>query len=151
MILVRWDNEWLLAQCAFPGTGRVGLIGGSRSRLSQKGFCERVVQAGSLPTVRSWRTSVPFDVDGITFYPELRYRGFIVHPTAWHPDSAEPILKVLAGRWLIMPSDAQREAINESLRRQGWEFDHHHGSGGYVHVEDPDLEKIEGPPPEGPF
>lgn len=88
---------------------------------------------------------------GITLYPELHYRGAVVHPVAWHPDSAEPVLKVLAGRWLRKVSPDEAAEIMQSLRQQGWEFDHHHGSGGYVHVEDPGLEKIEGPPPAGAF
>ena len=89
-------------------------------------------------------------LSGITFYPEVRYRGMIVHPCAWHPESTEPILKVLTGRWLRkVSSDEAAEIMETATKELGWEWDHHHGSGGYIHVDE--LEKIEGPPPDGVF
>ncbi|MFG0274201.1 MAG: hypothetical protein ACF8QF_04005 [Phycisphaerales bacterium] len=89
-------------------------------------------------------------VEGVTFYPELRFQGLIVHPMKWQFMAEEPVLVVMAGRWTrtVLPEEA--EAFMESTRqRLHWTWDHHHGSGGCVHVDE--LEKLEGPPPAGPF
>lgn len=84
--------------------------------------------------------------EGITFYPEIRYRGFRVYPQAWHYESSEPLLhcymdhsEISLGGW-----DATKERMRE-LIEDGWQWDQRDGGNKYVYVDD--LEKIEGPPP----
>jgi hypothetical protein len=139
-ILARWKDNWYLA-------GRSGAWGDSPSFSMKVGL--RMRGSRGFQRVNNYLSRTFDSIEGITFYPILHYRGAIVHPMAWHPESSEPMLKVLAGQWLPETPQVEREAIMESLRQQGWEFDHHHGSGGYVHVEDPELLKFEGPPPSG--
>ena len=96
--------------------------------------------------------SVPFD-ESIRFFPELRFQGIRVTPTGWHPKSEEPLVRCeigaggLGGGRGIDPHEYQR--IVDELVNLGWEWDYREGGQGYVHVDD--LEKIEGPPPEGAF
>ncbi|MBX3351817.1 MAG: hypothetical protein KF684_02690 [Phycisphaeraceae bacterium] len=88
----------------------------------------------------------------ISFYPELRYEGCKVYPWGgWRPDSAEPILGCLIGDLRASPDETADDvrARRERLVAQGWEDGGRDGVAGYVHVDD--LEKIEGPPPDGPF
>ena len=94
----------------------------------------------------------PFD--RMIFFPEIRYRGSKVYPWGWHPTAREPILKIFAddidaskyfiGNPLVNTSDLRRALIAD-----GWDWDAREGGFKYVHVDE--LEKIEGPPPEGPF
>lgn len=100
---------------------------------------------------------------------------------SWHPDSEEPLLGLLLGdinptieaetglTVAMMPEVNRRRADDEEawkrfhdrwkeggakvmqrILNDGWERTLH-GFFKYVHVADPNLEKIEGPPPEGPF
>ncbi|MDQ7013677.1 MAG: hypothetical protein Q9O74_07230 [Planctomycetota bacterium] len=117
----------------------------------------------------------------ITFYPELHYWGMRVTPEHWHFTSPEPLLfcrlmdneiflatRIPGGpealKRAVEKKDKHAEAewrrigeansqtlaaMRRKLLADGWED---HGMDGlvkYVHVDD--LEKIEGPPPRGPF
>lgn len=94
-------------------------------------------------------------MENITFYPTLRYRGIPVSVFhGWHPDSEEPLLNLAIWGRPYLSLDEPYEVIKqrwEQLISEGWEDGGRDGMAGYVHVEDPDLEKIEGPPPDGPF
>jgi hypothetical protein len=117
--------------------------------------------------------------EGITFYPETRYWGMPVHPEHWHRESEEPLLccrlmgdeihrltgppglaeaSRLAGRseadrqhWLGLVEEAKARGreLRTRLVEDGWLDGGGEGLVKYVHVDD--LEKIEGPPPEGAF
>lgn len=91
-------------------------------------------------------------LDGITFFPELKYQGCKVYPWhGWRHDSAEPILSCLIGDLRASPDETADDvrARRERLVAQGWEDGGRDGVAGYVHVDD--IEKFEGPPPDGPF
>lgn len=93
------------------------------------------------------RSNAP--LEGITFYPRLRFRGQIVVPWGWKPDTSEPILHVFMDS-LEFPKVGDTGATIAQLERQGWgNVDPREGAFRYVHVDE--LEKTEGPPPEGPF
>ncbi len=91
---------------------------------------------------------------GIRFFPEIRYRGCKVYPEWWHRESSEPLLAVL-----LLPSDLELSKffvrppafgdLQRAMEADGWHGDGREGWHKYVHVDE--LEKIEGPPPEGPF
>jgi hypothetical protein len=116
--------------------------------------------------------------DGVTFYPEVRYRGVPVRPDRWHAESPEPMLLCVLNDLNPMidmaggPTMAQIIAANTSTDRSVWErllqertergqgilrqlhADGWQGSWGeglykYLHVDE--IEKIEGPPPVGAF
>jgi hypothetical protein len=89
--------------------------------------------------------------EGITFYPELRYKGMRVYPKGWDPDSAEPILRCEKPHLADMNLKGVhvRQAFVERLRADGWHWDDREGGWKYIHVDD--LEKVEGPPPDGTF
>lgn len=91
-------------------------------------------------------------LDGITFYPELRYKGMKVCPwNGWQPGTSEPILNVMTGSYYAYPGESRElaEARKRELLAEGWYDGGRDGMAGYVHVDK--LEKIEGPPPEGAF
>lgn len=90
----------------------------------------------------------------IRFFPEIRYRGCKVYPEWWHRESSEPLLAVH-----LLRNDLDLEkffvrppSFNDLLRAMaadGWQGDAREGWHKYIHVDE--LEKIEGPPPEGAF
>lgn len=96
--------------------------------------------------------------NGIAFYPELYYHGLPVWPASWCSESAEPIVRCEA-----MPQEGQLDDEyfqcvlqhstvdhrNNRLLADGWAKPDKFVYSKYVHVDD--LEKIEGPPPDGPF
>jgi len=87
--------------------------------------------------------SVPLN-DKIVFFPTLQYESATVYPQWWHPESEEPILFCHMMQW------EDCALSTEELRKEGWQIDDpREPARGYVHVDE--LEKIEGPPPEGPF
>ena len=90
----------------------------------------------------------------VRFFPEIRYRGCKVYPEWWHRESSEPLLAVhLPPRDLDFSKFFVRPPTLDDLQRameaDGWQGDGREGWHKYVHVDE--LEKIEGPPPEGPF
>ena len=75
------------------------------------------------------------------FFPTIRYRGALVYPKKWNPDSAEPLLSVV-----MMPWDLREAGLSiDELVADGWQYDQRDGGEKYVHVDE--LEKIDGPPP----
>ncbi len=142
MILCRWKAEWCIAQRAqanLPGCSLA--VPNSRGpRLAGPGFREYVYKT-------FWHKYVDA-IEEIVFYAEIRYKGMRVTPIMWHPESEEPLLRCLAGQSADdYPPGAGDEFI-EMLRADGWHIQRCE-TWGYVHVDE--LEKIEGPPPEGPF
>jgi hypothetical protein len=118
-------------------------------------------------------------LDDVVFYPQVRYWGMPVYPLHWHEESSEPLLRCLlmgneihrltsqAGlgeasdraaeseadhqRWLALVEEARTRdrELRTRLVEDGWLDRAGEGLEKYVHVDD--LEKIEGPPPEGAF
>jgi len=89
-------------------------------------------------------------LDGITFYPEVYYHGVQVFPQHWHPESNEP--RVACHMPLnVRPGETaeQSRARRQTLLDEGWAYSAWEGLARYVHVDE--LQKIEGPPPEGAF
>ena len=103
---------------------------------------------------RSYTSLAPGRLADIRFFPEIRYRGCKVYPEWWHRESSEPLLAVL-----LLPSDLDfskfflrpptLDDLQRAMEADGWQGDGREGWHKYVHVDE--LEKIEGPPPEGPF
>ncbi len=90
----------------------------------------------------------------IRFFPEIRYRGCRVYPRAWHPTAHEPILKIFAddidvSKYFKANPQVNTSDLRKALIADGWDWDAREGGVKSVHVDE--LEKIEGPPPEGPF
>ena len=170
-MLCVWNKEWCLAQ-----RGNLSLPGVS---LAVRNGCPLASETMGFKRYWSgvfWHRYWP-SFDGITFYPEVRYRGIRVYPQWWHPSSAEPLVHcwmqgigdaVDPGRDRIEQSlDAQRrgdfalwasiceelkqksQAMRAQLVSEGWKDKHIDGLEKYCHVDD--LEKIEGPPPVGEF
>jgi hypothetical protein len=88
-------------------------------------------------------------------FPDLRWRGCKVTPEYWKPDSVEPVVRVL-----LMNGDLDTERVfgvdflpqDERTRRladMGWTVNYRDGHAAWVHVDE--LEKTEGPIPEGTF
>lgn len=104
-----------------------------------------------------WHKYFP-STEGITFYPNIYYHGLKVWPLSWMPETNEPVLRCEA-----MPEqgDLDSEYFQEAMRRigaysgevllvaDGWRHPDKFTYQKAIHVDD--LEKIEGPPPEGPF
>jgi hypothetical protein len=117
----------------------------------------------------------------ITFYPEVLYRSMKIVPERWHRDSIEPLVfcrlmgneiskatsisggpkalkqaveyndKEAEARWrsIGVANAAAFDKLRHELVEEGWED---HGMDGlvrYLHVDN--IEKMAGPPPEGPF
>jgi len=89
------------------------------------------------------------EISNITFYPEIRYKGLRVYPMWWKRDAEEPILRVMAGSSGGDYPPGDTAAFVEMLKAEGWQPQARDPMEGYVHVDD--LEKIEGPPPDGAF
>lgn len=171
MILAKRDSDWFLAAFA-PHIRGCNLSINHRPQTRLSAFHEY------RPGI--WvQSHAP--LDGITFYPELRWNGIKVRPERWDQEAEEPILlciiylpdtneivEAMTGvtmetileieksgdreRWGELVRDNQKagKEFRESLVESGW------GIGmdlsmyeRYVHVDE--LEKIEGPPPAGPF
>ena len=141
MILCKLAQEWYLSTGIDRETGLCWLRCGLNMQ-HLPGF-QRVTPPGMFLYGSSG------DLDAITFYPDIRYKGCGGRPVMWKPDGTEPILYCEMGTppsW----SRQQREAKIAELEAEGWKWDRRDGIGrGYVHVDD--LEKVEGPPPEGAF
>jgi hypothetical protein len=140
MVLCRYQGRWCLAQSSQRWPGKIGLF---------MPVCIAVDNTFCLDEHNRYRYRSVDSLDGITFYPQLRYRGMGVAPVGWKSHSAEPIMQCMIG---IPPAwtSQQRDAAMEQLKAEGWRWDYRDMVGeGYVHVDD--LEKTEGPPPAGAF
>jgi hypothetical protein len=72
----------------------------------------------------------------------------------WHETSTEPMLEIYASALdpkTHYPKDTPKSAEEffARIRADGWHWDHYNGGLKYVHVDE--LEKIEGPVPDGTF
>jgi len=90
-------------------------------------------------------------VYGIAFYPNIRYKGLHAYPENWHSTSHEPLVMCLIPSLRVFVNESKEvvQQRRELLVDHGFEDGGREGLKGYVHVDD--LEKIEGPPPDGPF
>lgn len=143
MILCRHNDRWYLAQRASGQSQGCALrVGRSMSR-----------DAGFRDVGNRDLSMQLHSLDDITFYPQISYKGLRVYPwSGWHPDSAEPVLHVMAGSFQAYPGEPPErvEARRQELLAKGWhDGGYRDGVYGYLHVDD--LEKIEGPPPTGSF
>jgi len=143
-ILCKWEGHWCLAQRARPESQGCSLAvqNAIGALLASVGF-----QRYTYGTF--WHRHFP-GIAGITFYPEVYYRGVQVFPQHWHPESSEPLvachmpLNVRPGE-----TAEQSRARRQTLLDEGWTYSAWEGLARYVHVDE--LQKIEGPPPEGAF
>jgi len=88
-------------------------------------------------------------IAGVTFYPEIRYKGMRVYPMCWKRDTEEPILQLMGSSGGPgYPANAG-PGFDEMLKAEGWQPQAGDPMLGFVHVDD--LEKTEGPPPKGTF
>lgn len=152
MILCRYRGDWYLS------------TGISRER----GLCT-LRCSPAMPHPRDFKPlppvgavlygSVP-DVEEITFFPEIRRLGYPLQPVAWHTESEEPMLKCylsnpVVGKQIKEFDDLAKRAREYderivALKVDGWHWpDPREGCEKYLHVDE--LEKVEGPPPDGPF
>ena len=83
---------------------------------------------------------------GVTFYLGIAYKNAKLYPERWTTESKEPLLRCRLMGW-----DAQSVGYShEQQIADGWKgVGSGDGATKWIHVDD--LEKIEGPPPEGPF
>jgi hypothetical protein len=98
-----------------------------------------------------WSHAWPGD---IVFFPEIRYRGCKVYPWGWQETAHEPMLQIFsddidASKYFKANPQVNTSDLRRALIADGWDWDAREGGLKYVHVDE--LEKIEGPPPEGPF
>lgn len=153
MILARWNGEWAIAQRLRDGASGCSLSvrNAVGPKLQSCGF-----EPYNYKTF--WHKYFP-SVEEIVFYPEIYYRGCRVSPQYWQRESAEPILNCflqpedigvdLLGGAAIPDYVREYPEFHRLVRADGWAWDAMDGGTRYIHVDD--LEKIEGPPPEGPF
>jgi len=151
MILCQWDGNWFLS----TGINR------------EKGICW--LRCGAkmphnetfqpLPPVGAQLYGHTDNPEDVVVYPEIYYRGCRVWPQAWFTESAEPILKCHAtpDNFDDLDSEYFREIArrinaqfpSEVMMADGWYQIERGVFEKLIHVDN--LEKIEGPPPEGPF
>lgn len=144
MILCLWQGEWGTAQrllrasqgCSVAVRNSVG------PSLEQSGF---------VPYVYGTFWDRPFnDLSSIRFFPVIRWKGILVTPARWHRESSEPLLFCrMETHELGAKSEREYKRLVEDIRTLGWHWDLMEGGHKYIHVDD--LEKIEGPAPDGPF
>ncbi len=112
-----------------------------------------------LPPVGALLYGSVFEIEAITFFPIIRRLEYPLRPVMWHPEREEPILKCYLDnseltRDLTCYNDLARwnriyKERKAALWADGWHWsDPREGCEKYLHVDE--LEKIEGPPPEGP-
>ena len=131
LILCKFLEYWYLASFAPNETRRFGVRAGN-CMPNHGGFLPR----SSSEVARS----MDFASETL-FFPTIRYRGALVYPKKWNPDSAEPLLSVV-----MMPWDLREAGLSiDELVADGWQYDQRDGGEKYVHVDE--LEKIDGPPP----
>ena len=161
MILVNWQNRWFLAQKRTTDTPSCSLTAGDWDGLDSIGFKPEqrgYIKPGTSEWVRwrTWHKHMPI-MEGVTFYPKLRFKGLPVTPLWWKPDSEEPVLRVHMmpeHKYFVQsPYYTGPEATGEENWQRLYDDDWEPAGIGewqrWLHVDE--LEKIEGPPPEGAF
>lgn len=172
MILCRYNNRWHIAQRAqpaLPGCSlRIGanMTGGEDWKEYFSG---------------SFRHKYFDSFEGITFYPELRYRRLpVLVWNGWHPESQEPLLGCMLGdvkpmieaesgvthAMIVQANDRRtedehrwkqvhdrREAASRKIMQRVIDDGWKQEDRGlyFQYIHVDDLEKIEGPPPEESF
>ncbi|QOJ18146.1 MAG: hypothetical protein HRU76_11335 [Phycisphaeraceae bacterium] len=139
--LARRQSDWLLAAFA-PHLRGCNLSTVVSPTVAQERF--------QLWQGRIWVQSEA-DPREVVFYPRLLYRGWLVTPERWHHTGAEPILLVRMGVEEISKAGGLKETMEarRELETDGWDWSRMEEGLKYVHVDQ--LEKVEGPPPEGAF
>lgn len=156
MILARWRDRWFLASKVTSGTPSCALIAADWPGLENLGFVREEQSCIDSETGASrrwciWHRFMP-SMEGIAFYPEIRYKEMRVYPwNGWDQDSAEPLLNVMSGSYYAYLEESPdiAEARKRELLAEGWYDGGRDGVAGYVHVDK--LEKIEGLPPAEAF
>jgi len=150
MILAEWKGRWFRAHQASDSRTTCSLEANDREDLSALGFIREERSFGKPGDADyephyCWLRQMN-GLEGIKFYPELKYRGIRVYPEYWRLDSAEPVLVCRMMGW-----DAQAAGFTQEQQiEDGWKgVGSGNGATKFLHVDK--LEKIEGPPPEGGF
>lgn len=150
MILCHWNGQWFLSTGINQEKGICWLRCGKQM--------PRPHYFQPLPPIGAQWYGNTDDVAGITFYPNIYYHGLKVWPLSWMPETNEPVLRCEA-----MPEqgDLDSEYFQEAVRRtgarsgeellvaDGWSHPDKFTYQKALHIDE--LEKFEGPPPEGPF
>lgn len=148
MILAMRDGEWFLA--AFAPHIQGCNLSSVREPIAQR------------DKFHLWRDLIYVQshapLDGIIFYPDLFYHGLSVAPQMWHTETIEPILCCQAmpqegdlddPYFVTLLKDSQRDHYGNRLLADGWTRTDKFVYEKYIHIDD--LEKAEGPPPNGSF
>ena len=151
MILCRKNEYWYLAVRAMPNSKGCALRVGAQMA-NEGGF-------GPPPGAGRYLVKQVDSTEQLQWFPHLYYRGCRIWPQGWDSEREEPILRCLAipDNFDDLDSDYFREVAKrvnakyagDVLMADGWQ---QIGRGEYVkflHVDE--VEKIEGPPPEGAF
>jgi hypothetical protein len=143
MMLCRHNGHWYIAVRGNPESSGCTLRAGIRMP-SEPGFERRT----------DWmKTKEIADAGGVQFYPTLRYRGHRVYPEHWHPESERPLLMCVmeSSSWRsALMRDSDLEQVKARFESEGWEFNaRDQQARKYIDVDD--LEKVEGPAPDGQF
>jgi len=144
MILVQSKGEWGLAIRVRPeSTGCAVRVPNSSSLAkSEHGFKQGKFNA-------FWHRQFE-STEELKFYRTLFYMGYEVWPMHWHMESPEPLLYCrIDGNAFSGHGEAVFMEHISKLKSLGWKCDLREGCEKYVHVDE--LEKIEGPPPDGVF
>ncbi len=152
MILAHYRGDWAIAYCAyFPPQPRPP---GCALRVRNTSVLAND-DAGFEPNAFGtyWESSTRW-TDELRLFPEIRYRGCKVYPEWWDRESSDPLLAVHLppsdldfSKFFVRPPTL--DDLQRAMEADGWQGDGREGWHKYVHVDE--LEKIEGPPPEGPF
>jgi hypothetical protein len=141
MVLARRNDDWLLAAFA-PHLNGCNLSINREPSTGKELF-------------HLWRGPIRVQshapLDGVIFYPELRYRGYqVILIGGWSFETSEPILKCFIDLSLIRIGTQENiDKRVQELVDDGWAWDPREGAVKDLHVDE--LEKIEGSPPDGAF
>ena len=144
LILCNWNLEWCLAS-----RGRPESVGCALTVHSSRG--PDLASQGFVPYRSGTRWNrYRENCDGITFFPKLFYNGIRTYPWGWNPDPGEPLINCIIDQSEISGGGLQATlARMQSLIDDGWAWDQREGGCKLLHIDE--LEKIEGPPPDGTF
>lgn len=142
-VLANRDGEWFLAAFA--------------PHLSECNLSTPIQPVHNSELFHIWKESIYVQshasLDRIVFYPEVLYRGIRVWPSHWDLKSSELMVSCR-----MMPDDVDQlklfgcetpdyTTFHALMTNDGWRWDMRDGGVRYIHIND--LEKIEGPLPDG--